>query len=128
MILRPSVAMQPPSTVRTAYDEVIDRLRKRYGDKFVEPSVTREQRIWFGSRVEVVSPCGFTRRGVISITTGWQPSLLLVHRKNQTGSWDLLKDTDIIVGWVTQRGKLDELPHDYLQVAVYKAQRGVYAH
>jgi hypothetical protein len=42
----------------------------------------------------------FVRTGRVSRSTGWAPSLLLVHRSNSLGSWDLLgADDEIIAVW-----------------------------
>jgi hypothetical protein len=90
----------------------------------VAPKITPQQRYFFGGRrVEVVSPSGYTRRGRISITTGWQPSLMLMHRKGDMGSSDLLDENDVIVAWIDDKSRRWEVNHDKLQVAVYQAQR-----
>jgi hypothetical protein len=104
------------------YRDAIKRLAEKHGDKFVEPKTTEIQRFYFGERVEVVSPSGYKRRGVISITTGWAPSLMLIYRKSNSGSWDLLNDRDIIVAWIDERSVRHRVPHDELEVAVYLAQ------
>jgi len=106
------------------YDTVIANMRRKWGDKFVEPKTTQIQQNYFNSdvRVEVVSPCGYKRRGTITITTGWQPSLMLKHRVTDSGSWDLIDERDIIVAAIGTRSVRHELPHDKLQVAVYLAQ------
>lgn len=101
-------------------------LRKKWGDKFVPPKVTGWQAYHYFTRyrLEVVSPHGYRRRGIIGITTGWQPSLLLVHRANNSGSWDILTTDDILVGCShrTESGRWSPMlrsPHDELAVAVY---------
>lgn len=110
--------------VNGAFEATLLTMRNKWGSKFVAPITTEMQRVWFNTgRVEVVSPCGYTRRGMISITTGWQPSLMLVHRRNQSGSSDLLNKDDIIVAWIDDRSNRHPIPHDKLQVAVYQAQR-----
>ena len=123
---RPSIAVPgtgtKPAPTNEKYDLAIERLRKRWGDKFVEPRTNQKQIWYFGVRVEVVSPSGYTRRGVIGITSGWAPSLLLVHRRGGSGSSDLLNENDIVVGWVDAKHKLQPIDHDKLQVAVYQSQ------
>ena len=115
-----------PSVNKSKYEEAMEQGKRKWGDKFVPPKVTTEQRAFFrGPRVEVVSPSGYTRRGTISITTGWMPSLMLMHRRGQTGSWDLLKVDDIVTAWIDSRSRKHPVPHDALQVAVYQAQREV---
>lgn len=80
-----------------SYDEAIARLKARWGTLFMAPSVTDDQRRFFGNeRVEITSPSGYVRRGVITITTGYQPSLMLKHRKSDSGSWDLINSADVI--------------------------------
>ena len=111
--------------MKSRYAKAIADLKHRWGDKFVEPKVTDLQRFYFGDRVEVVSPYGYTRRGYISITTGWQPSLLLIGRRGQHGSSDLINEKDIIVAWIDSKSRKHPVPHDALQVAVYIAQREV---
>lgn len=105
------------------YQAAIAGIKQRHGDKFVEPKVTEMQRFYFGSRVEVVSPSGYTRRGIVTITMGWQPSLMLLSRKGAHGSSDLIDDRDVIVAWIDSKSKRHKVPHDELQVAVYQAQR-----
>ena len=39
----------------------------------------------------------FTRTGFVSRTTGWKPALLLMHRSNASGSWDVLGPRDRVV-------------------------------
>lgn len=56
------------------------------------PSTLRAYRS--GVRVRVTSEHGYTRTGIVSRTTGWRPSLLLVHRANAHGSSDLLGPGD----------------------------------
>lgn len=38
-----------------------------------------------------------TKTGTVSMTTGWKPSLMLMLRKNSSGSSYLLSDKDIIL-------------------------------
>jgi len=102
--------------MKSRYAKAIADLKHRWGDKFVEPKVTDLQRFYFGDRVEVVSPYGYT---------GWQPSLLLIGRRGQHGSSDLINEKDIIVAWIDSKSRKHPVPHDALQVAVYIAQREV---
>jgi hypothetical protein len=39
----------------------------------------------------------YVRRGRVAITTGWLPVFILLHRQGDSGSSDILKDTDEIV-------------------------------
>ena len=113
-----------PSVNKSKYEEAMEQGKRKWGDKFVPPKVTTEQRAFFrGPRVEVVSPSGYTRRGVISITGGWQPVLILMHRKGDMGSSDILTTEDVIVAWIGNKSTRHEIKHDRLQVAVYQSQR-----
>jgi len=92
------------------YDSAIARLRARWGAEFTEPDTTREQRGHFrGDRIEVTTTYDngetFVRRGRLSITSGWAPSLMLIHRRNTCGSWDLLDKNDKITATIGPRGE-----------------------
>jgi hypothetical protein len=60
-----------------------------------------------GQRVRVVTTFDngetFERTGVVSMTTGWRPAFLLMHRSNARGSWDVLGPRDRVVA--TWRGR-----------------------
>ena len=60
--------------------------------------------------VETEYPNGeiFRRAGVVSATTGWKPSLLLMHRVTDSGSWDLLEPNDKVVA-VQRNGNYEEV-------------------
>ena len=80
------------------YDELCQRFRNRWGDRFDPSSLEsagniRRAYITTNVRVKVEGPTG-TRYGVISTTTGWRPSFLLVHRCTDLGSGDLLGPED----------------------------------
>ena len=96
------------------YDDAIARGKARWGDKFTAPQTTPEQRQYFrGPRVEVTTTYDsgetFVRRGRISITTGWKPCLLLMHRTSDIGSWDTLNSNDRITAIIDRRGKRIEV-------------------
>lgn len=90
---------------------MLARFKARYGDKFVPPSTNPNLTHYFGTgvRVEITTtyPSGdpFVRQGTIGITTGWQPALLLLHTRNASGSWDTLKDTDVVTAVINKRGQ-----------------------
>ena len=48
-------------------------------------------------RVKVRDKWGGVRHGVVSRSTGPQPVFLLVHRRNQIGSWDVLGRHDTVI-------------------------------
>lgn len=50
-----------------------------------------------GQRVRVTNEHGEVRTGRVGITTGWVPSLLLMHRSNQDGSSDVLGAGDRVL-------------------------------
>lgn len=85
------------------------RARATHGDKLdlsnVE-SVSPAIRAYFhGARIEVTRTYEdgetWTRRGRVSVTTGWRPSLMLMPRINSRGSSDLLDSTDRFVRVIT---------------------------
>lgn len=88
--------------------------RIRHGNDFDPSAILRAEAFlpYFGTgqRVRVTTVYGegedaetFTRTGLVSATTGHRPALLLVHRSNAHGSWDLLSHTDRLVA--VQRGR-----------------------
>ncbi len=92
------------------YQEALARGRARWGDRFVAPAGVDHLTPYFrAGRVEVTSRYRsgelFVRRGVIGITTGWQPALLLVHRRGDSGSWDTLNADDRVTAWIDGRGR-----------------------
>ena len=83
--------------MNTACKDYCERLSKRHGDKFSAAGIAPQAAEYFGQRVEVQFSCGEIKRGWISGTTGWQPSLMLMLRRNSSGSSWLLGDKDNIV-------------------------------
>lgn len=83
--------------------------RATHGDKLdlsnVE-SVAPAIRAYFrGARIEVTRTyedgTTWTRRGRVSVTSGWRPSLMLMPRADSRGSSDLLDSTDRLVRVIT---------------------------
>jgi hypothetical protein len=77
-------------------------LREIHGDRFSEDGLAPQFRPYcHGPRIEVRTtlPDGttFTRRGRVSITTGWIPVFVLLPRRDSRGSYDVLKKDDEIV-------------------------------
>lgn len=92
------------------FEQAVARGKARWADRYVEPITTRLQREWFDrGRVEITTT--YTsgeqaiRRGRIGITTGWQPALILVHRSNDSGSWDALDVNDVVTAWIDKHGR-----------------------
>lgn len=58
-----------------------------------------------GARVEVTSTYAdgetFVRRGRVSTTTGWRPAFILMHRRSDSGSWDVLGPNDRVTAFVS---------------------------
>jgi hypothetical protein len=87
------------------YVSTLARFQARHGDKFSAPKdVDHLTRYFNGPRVEVTGPMG-VRRGRISITTGWAPSLLLMHREGTVGSSDLLGPEDRVTAVIDKRSR-----------------------
>lgn len=73
------------------------RLRAKHGDRFDGSDLSRKFAPFFGDRskrVKVRFSCGTVKTGWVSGTTGWRPSLMLMLRRNSTGSSWLLSDKD----------------------------------
>lgn len=47
-------------------------------------------------RIKVRSPDGHERTGYVGVTTGWRPVFILLSRKNERGSCDVLREHDEI--------------------------------
>lgn len=89
----------------TRFRETCIRLRLKHpGKTFVEPkgrhlidAFNRGDK--FRVKVRTTYPSGETRErwGYVSITGGWAPSFMLMARRGQHGSSDLLRETDEII-------------------------------
>jgi hypothetical protein len=70
-----------------------------FGEKF-DPSDLAPQFVEYfesGERIKVETDHGEWRNirtGTISVTTGWRPAFLLIHRRNSDGSSDVLGARD----------------------------------
>ena len=101
------------------FNSFIERANLTHGDKFddsVIMSADPRARLYFnGPRVliETVYSSGtvFRRAGRVSVTTGWRPSLMLMHRSNAIGSGDLLGSNDKVIAVQSERGYLDVNTH-----------------
>lgn len=49
-----------------------------------------------GPRIKVTGPAG-TRFGTVGMTTGWKPAFLLMHRRTDIGSSDVLGPGDQVI-------------------------------
>lgn len=82
-------------TRNAAFTAYLHRQALRYGEKFDPSNLSPVFAQYFqGPRIRVETTYGdgttFTRTGTVSVTTGHRPSLMLMHRSNDSGSWDLL--------------------------------------
>lgn len=88
----------------SSYENYVRRLSITHGDKFNDDKLVAKFRPFFhGQRIRVQTTYGtgpdaevYTRTGTVFGTSGWHPSLMLVHRSSDSGSSDLLRDTDVI--------------------------------
>lgn len=84
-----------------AYQDYVARLRAREGDKFDESQLAPAFAEYFGYRVEVqfnyASGASETKRGWVTGTTGWRPSLMILLRRNSHGSSWLVSSKDTLV-------------------------------
>lgn len=72
----------------TKYEELIQRKRAEYGDRF-DPSDLNPGMVEYfnaGSRVRVRFDCGEEKTGRIGVTTGWRPVFLLMLSSRARGS------------------------------------------
>lgn len=88
---------------RNDYAAMVERFGQQWGEKFdasaleeVSPIVRR----FYGQETRVIVERTFSdgsthrRAGRISVTPGWRPGFLLVHRSSDMGSWDVLSADD----------------------------------
>jgi hypothetical protein len=88
----------------TRYQEYCQRQRGRYGDKFVAPKAAQFVAPYnngdcYRVKVRTTYASGETheRWGYVALTTGWRPSFMLMSRRGQHGSSDLIDERDVIV-------------------------------
>jgi len=78
------------------FEEYCERLRAQHGEKFTRDGLATKFAPFFGQRIEVRFNCGTVKRGFVTGTTGWRPSLMLLLRRNSSGSSWLLGTEDTI--------------------------------
>ena len=87
----------------TRFEEYCNRQRQRHGAEFVPPTDTRFIYAYNKGehyRVKVLTCYGaerFMRWGYVALTTGHKPSFMLMRRRGQHGSSDLLGERENIV-------------------------------
>lgn len=86
------------------YERYVARARAQHGDRFDPVALEaagKFRRYFRGPRIKVRTTYAggetHERTGIVSVTTGWQPAFLLMHRSSDSGSWDLLGARDEIV-------------------------------
>lgn len=79
------------------FESYTGRLLRQHGDKFDGSDLAPKFAEHFGHRVEVKFSSGEVKRGWVSGTTGWRPSLMLMLRRHSRGSSWLLADKDALV-------------------------------
>jgi Fe-S cluster assembly ATPase SufC len=72
----------------------VARLKAKHGDKFDGSSLAPQFAEHFGRRVEVEYSYGEKKRGWITGTTGWRPSLMILLRSDSMGSSWLVGEKD----------------------------------
>lgn len=90
------------SRITREYTGWVNNARHRHGDKLDLSDVMKVHPLirnhFHGARIEVIRtwPNGetYVRRGRVSVTTGYRPALMLMHRTSDTGSSDLLGEYD----------------------------------
>jgi hypothetical protein len=86
----------------TEYEKFLERKQAEYGERFVAPWGANlfARFLHSPTRIRVVTtyPSGDTyeRTGTVGITTGWHPSFLLMHRRGDHGSSDVIDERDSI--------------------------------
>lgn len=80
----------------TAYDQLLARGVARHGDRFDPGDLAAGFVRYYGTgeRVRVTDGHGYTRTGTVGVTTGWRPAFLLMHRRSDVGSSDVLGTGD----------------------------------
>lgn len=83
----------------TRYEELIERKRTRYGEKFTTTSLDQRFIPAYNSGERITVKLGemIQKRGTVGVTTGWAPSFILLLTKRSTGSMYRLGPTEDIV-------------------------------
>lgn len=96
--------------VQTILDAIAKEIAEQHPDKdtsvediaVCDDNIIRAYKSDVRVRVENTET-GSVRCGFVSRTSGWRPMLLLVHRRGDMGSWDVLGPRDRIVA--VKRGR-----------------------
>lgn len=95
--------------MRTNYQQAIDRGIARHGRQFDPSCLAMQFAEAFNSGARIIVETRYTngevyqRRGTVGISGGWRPTFLLMHRRSDHGSSDVLGMTDVQVGTVARR-------------------------
>ena len=86
------------------FEDYCIRGRAKHGDKFIPPTGLElidayNKAPALRVKVRTTYPSGesFERWGYVALTTGWKPSFMLMRRRGQIGSSDLLDERDDII-------------------------------
>jgi hypothetical protein len=83
----------------TQFTDYCERLQRQYGERFSDVGLSQKFRPYFqGQRIKVRFGDGEVKTGIVSGTTGWRPSLMLMLTRRSTGSVYLLHDRHEIIG------------------------------
>jgi hypothetical protein len=86
-------------TGNQAFRDYVARLQAQHGDKFSTKDLSENFASHFGPeyRVKVRFSYGEEKWGYVSGTTGWTPSLMLMHNRRARGSSNLLGKGDTLL-------------------------------
>ena len=93
----------------TRFEQYCARQRARYGAQFVAPTgaalidaYNKGERYRVNVRTTYPDGAHEDRWGYVALTTGWVPSFMLMRRRGQTGSSDLISERDTIIAsrWI----------------------------
>ena len=87
------------------YDELIERAKQRYGEKFDASALASQFIPYFNSEERIkVKDYDEELTGTIGVTTGWKPAFLLMRTSRSIGSSYILKENNQIIA-VKRRNK-----------------------
>ena len=80
------------------YDELIERAKQRYGEKFDASELAPQFIPYFNSEERIkVKDYDEELTGTIGVTTGWKPAFLLMRTSRSLGSSYILKENNQII-------------------------------
>lgn len=110
----------------SAYTDMLVRFEARHGDKFDSSDLDPRFKQFYGTGARIgVRWDDDSERieyGTVSVTTGWRPCFLLMHRSSDHGSGTLLDKhhwTIVKVKYAGARSYRDFLPDDDISAKSY---------